>query len=209
MPYKNKEKGKQKRREYYLRHREDILAANKTPRIRQLRIEAKRRHYWRHRDSLLKARKRPEIRARDRETRRRSMQDPQRRAAVNTWWRKWYQDHRETRLAGCRARYHKNPEAHRKWARLYYQRNKERIKKQRKEYIRRNPQLRSAQEYVRLAILFGDLTRPDSCEICEEKAHKIVAHHRDYSKPLDVLWVCWGCHQYIHYHERKEKEGET
>lgn len=34
------------------------------------------------------------------------------------------------------------------------------------------------------------------CEICG--ALKVTAHHEDYSKPLDVIWLCPKHHRWIH-----------
>lgn len=41
---------------------------------------------------------------------------------------------------------------------------------------------------VQTAIRNGTLIRPNRCEICPEV--KIEAHHSDYSKPLEVRWLC-------------------
>lgn len=39
------------------------------------------------------------------------------------------------------------------------------------------------------------------CEICGSvEVHK---HHEDYSRPLDVRWLCVPCHSEIHMNERK------
>jgi hypothetical protein len=39
--------------------------------------------------------------------------------------------------------------------------------------------------------------KPDHCSICRS-SEWIEAHHSDYSKPLEVLWVCKKCHNAIH-----------
>src|SRR4051794_10655287 len=39
----------------------------------------------------------------------------------------------------------------------------------------------------------GELKRPDRCECCL-KWGEVQAHHEDYSKPLDIWWVCRVCH---------------
>ena len=50
---------------------------------------------------------------------------------------------------------------------------------------------------VKTALENGDLVRPDRCEDCD--AHgKIVGHHDDYAKPLDVRWLCYSCHKIWH-----------
>jgi hypothetical protein len=35
------------------------------------------------------------------------------------------------------------------------------------------------------------------CLICHSKEN-IVAHHPDYNKPLEVIWLCQKCHQRLH-----------
>lgn len=43
----------------------------------------------------------------------------------------------------------------------------------------------------------GNIIKPDSCSMCNKTGY-IHAHHEDYSKPLDVIWVCPKCHKDIH-----------
>jgi hypothetical protein len=52
-----------------------------------------------------------------------------------------------------------------------------------------------AKQAVRTAIKNGTLQKR-SCEVCgEERSH---AHHNDYSKPLDVRWLCSAHHVALH-----------
>jgi hypothetical protein len=44
------------------------------------------------------------------------------------------------------------------------------------------------------AVRDGALQRPDTCDLCGGSKPRIEAHHRDYSKPLEVDWVCTPCH---------------
>ena len=56
-----------------------------------------------------------------------------------------------------------------------------------KRWAERNPEKRAAQVTVGNSIRDGKLIK-GPCEICgSEKVH---AHHDDYSKPLDVRWLC-------------------
>lgn len=57
---------------------------------------------------------------------------------------------------------------------------------------------------VRSAIATGKLKRPRKCQRCGQHDIKcsdgrtrIQAHHHDYSKPLDVEWICIKCHAQI------------
>ena len=47
---------------------------------------------------------------------------------------------------------------------------------------------------VRAAIKRGELVRPTSCEECGRESF-IEAAHGDYSRPLDVRWLCRTCHR--------------
>ena len=55
---------------------------------------------------------------------------------------------------------------------------------------------------VKRAIARGDLTRLDYCEICLKPdgplPYDIIAHHDDYLKPFEIVWVCRWCHNGIH-----------
>lgn len=54
-----------------------------------------------------------------------------------------------------------------------------------------------ARAKARYAIKTGKLVRPDRCEVCELKKPP-QGHHEDYSKPLEVIWLCSGCHADAH-----------
>lgn len=61
-----------------------------------------------------------------------------------------------------------------------------------------------AQNKVERAIKRGELVRPMSCSKCKQsKVFKdgrsgIQAHHCDYNKPLEVMWLCQKCHHQWH-----------
>lgn len=46
---------------------------------------------------------------------------------------------------------------------------------------------------VAAALKRGVLIKPVLCEECH-KERKLEAHHADYSKPLEVEWLCPRCH---------------
>lgn len=43
------------------------------------------------------------------------------------------------------------------------------------------------------AIKAGLVVKPERCQECDSEA-PIEAHHDDYSKPLEVRWLCNACH---------------
>lgn len=60
-----------------------------------------------------------------------------------------------------------------------------------------NREKRNASAKVYYALKTGKLTKPKDCSICGDDYY-IIAHHEDYSKPLEVKWVCQSCHRKIH-----------
>lgn len=58
-----------------------------------------------------------------------------------------------------------------------------------KKYIDANPIKRKAHNAVNNAIKSGKLKRLP-CEVCRSTEIKTIAHHDDYSKPLEVRWLC-------------------
>lgn len=74
---------------------------------------------------------------------------------------------------------------------------KHRLERQR--YRERHPEKHAAQSKVSDAIRRGKLVR-QPCEVCG--AESAEAHHDDYSKPLDVRWLCKEHHR-LHHHSHR------
>ncbi len=56
-----------------------------------------------------------------------------------------------------------------------------------------------AQNVARSAVYKGILKKPDGCSLCGRRGkNKIEMHHEDYSKPLEVVWLCHRCHTRAH-----------
>jgi hypothetical protein len=76
------------------------------------------------------------------------------------------------------------------------------------EWIKNNREKRNASANLRYAVAMGRVVKPDACEICNRR-RSLQGHHRDYSKPLEVQWLCVSCHRLIHSkygHPMLEKE---
>lgn len=65
-----------------------------------------------------------------------------------------------------------------------------------------------AQIATRKAIKEGRLIR-QPCEQCGATTGRIEAHHEDYSKPLDVMWLCHKHHAQRHVELRKQRLAEA
>jgi hypothetical protein len=61
---------------------------------------------------------------------------------------------------------------------------------------RRNPEKERARRAVSYAVKVGKLVRPEKCACGSDD--RIEAHHEDYSRPLDVEWLCFRCHRTDH-----------
>lgn len=86
-------------------------------------------------------------------------------------------------------RFEKNRKRHLEWSKN----NRERLNEYQKDWYQKNKEKRRAHVILRRAILSGNLMRPESCSECYKKC-KPDGHHHDYSKPLDVIWICRACH---------------
>jgi len=70
-----------------------------------------------------------------------------------------------------------------------------------RRWAERNREKRSAHHVVSNAVRDGMLTR-GPCEICGTNIG-VQAHHEDYSRPLDVVWLC-----HVHHGERHREINE-
>lgn len=52
----------------------------------------------------------------------------------------------------------------------------------------------NARMAVHRAVKRGTLVRPDLCSQCNQPSRRIEASHHDYTRPLDVRWLCSSCH---------------
>lgn len=120
------------------------------------------------------------------------------------------------KLEGVRKSYRKygrrNRTERREYYKQYYEENKEKetariaryqkseagkrtTKKSNENMRARYPEKYQARKEVLMASRKGILVK-QPCEICKDK--KTQAHHTDYSKPLDVTWLCSKCHKDVH-----------
>lgn len=63
-----------------------------------------------------------------------------------------------------------------------------------RKFRKRHPERNRVYQATWNAISRGKLKRPAQCEACGQLG-KVQAHHWDYSRPLDVQWLCMPCHR--------------
>lgn len=92
---------------------------------------------------------------------------------------------------------------HNKACREYNKSEKGRIalSKARDNYLESHRSRQRARWSVKRSIKAGKLFRPTSCQTCGCNCHP-DAHHCDYSKPTDVMWLCKSCH--VEWHKNNK-----
>lgn len=115
---------------------------------------------------------------------------PERIAEFNKKYRKCHPD----RIANSNKEYRKNhPEisiiAQRKFRKLH-------------------PDIYKAYTVVRTKRRYGHIVPPPACSLCGTDKVRIEGHHYDYSRPLDLTWVCHDCHVKIHQNSKWRREEE-
>ena len=127
---------------------------------------------------------------------------------------KWAKDKVELKRAS-RTRYRERNRNHiRKMDRKYYVENADKLressKKKMKVYLENKgvqtrikskndfPEKIKARELLKTEVRSGRMKKPDQCQICSGKPSRIEAHHHDYNKPLEVVWLCAPCHRKVH-----------
>ena len=76
---------------------------------------------------------------------------------------------------------------------LWHQQHPKQRRAHRLKWEAQNRDKRKAEWTVSNAIRDGKLLRPSQCSQCGATGD-IEAHHPDYDKPLDVVWLCIPCH---------------
>ncbi len=90
----------------------------------------------------------------------------------------------------------RNPDRVASALRRQQEREADRLREACREYHARNPEKIAAHKAVRLALKKGTLEKPSYCQDCgaANTDLEIQGHHFDYSKPLEVEWLCRSCH---------------
>ena len=108
----------------------------------------------------------------------------------------YYYNNREKRKAYDRLYNEKNKDKKRSAREKYKKRFPHKVKRMMQEatrkYIEKNPEKRDAYIKVYCAIKKGTIKK-EACKNCGSLTD-LMAHHEDYNKPLEVIWLCRTCH---------------
>ena len=85
------------------------------------------------------------------------------------------------------------------WWRAYRQTESYKLqhKKDVKKWMDNNRDKALAHSAIKNRVKSGTIVKPTNCQDCG-LAIAVEAHHPDYNKRLEVLWVCDDCHKAIH-----------
>jgi hypothetical protein len=88
-------------------------------------------------------------------------------------------------------------ESWRGYWRSYYKNHSKQLIKKVLDCRKREPEKTIARSKVYYAIKTGKLIKPTKCSDCNEEKF-LQGHHEDYSKPLNLIWLCTTCHHKKH-----------
>jgi len=98
-----------------------------------------------------------------------------------------------------RANQPKRVEARKEYAKS--EKGKKTHEKAMKTYYKNYPLKYASKVITRKAIRNGELIKSLNCSKCGSD-EKIEGHHDDYTKPLEVRWLCEKCHKEWHRHNK-------
>ena len=140
------------------------------------------------------------------------------KAAVDAKKKEWYEANTEYLKVYRRKRYQEYADEHRRYRESHAAQHRLRSKEQwaeikgdpeklakfragaRKRSLKwqvENPGKVKAYRIYRKALADGSLECQGYCEFCSVEVG-LVGHHEDYSKPLEVIWLCGDCHRKVH-----------
>jgi hypothetical protein len=139
--------------------------------------------------------------------------------------RKKWADRNHDKILEADRRYKANhPEKIKEGLQLWRSKNKDYIVSRNKEWRKNNPEKLSEQrkrqkikqvfiskihKIVFNAVRSGEIIKPLICEKCFSEEY-LEGHHHDYTKPLEISWLCRTCHKSVHrdYQQSEEVEDE-
>lgn len=89
-------------------------------------------------------------------------------------------------------------ERKRKWARIAYRRDPQKFLAANRLRAQRDLVKHRARKALEKAVQTRKILKPKACPQCGATDRRIEGHHTDYTKPLEVIWLCSRCHGEAH-----------
>jgi len=124
-----------------------------------------------------------------------------------------YYENREYYLAQSKRHYLEHQEYHHECTRRWRQQNPERTQEidtaAKARHRKRHPDRARARQTITWLLASGQIT-PQPCE-ADKNGRKCgvmptQSHHPDYSRPLEIVWLCPNCHKALRSKGRKSVE---
>ena len=141
----------------------------------------------------------------------RSKKSPEAIAKKRIYVSEWQKKNREKRLQQSRDWYERNLEKAREMSLeatkkyLKTEHGRKKANERSEKWDSENAEKRRVHDRTMYAVQTGKLFRPEQCSKCEKKCTP-HAHHEDYSKPFEVIWLCSTCHFYLHHEHKHHAE---
>jgi hypothetical protein len=125
---------------------------------------------------------------------------------IKEYGKNWFQENKE-RLVEVRRKWREeNPEKARAYSLKSYYKHQEKNDNRAKERDAMFPEKRKAVTKIMHLLQEGKIEKPEKCPQCSSSCYRMEAHHPDYSKPTEIIWLCAKCHRRLH--ERLKKDSK-
>lgn len=120
--------------------------------------------------------------------------------------REWTRKHRERNAEKAKAWREANPERVREATKKWQRENMDLVVERSRKYRAADPERYRAHNRLSKAVSTGKIVKSTQCERClkPKTSRQLDGHHHDYSKALEVEWLCRQCHKDRH----REEAGE-
>lgn len=144
---------------------------------------------------------------------------------IASYKNKHYHDNIDKYLNRSKSQREKDRDRYKTYQNNYREVNKDILEEKRKAYYTsetgreknkiRSREYRSTEEgkykdnvrsLVAHAVRSGVIIRPNNCSACNKEVF-VEAHHEDYEKPLEVIWLCKKCHEIKHHLNEEHKSS--
>jgi hypothetical protein len=128
--------------------------------------------------------------------------NPAKADAATRAWKKLHPAQIATAIHAWRKRHLSEVAAHRS---AWKKENPEKTLESNKKWAEKNPEKRHSHNALNQEVRMGRIKKPGHCSSCGSTEKRLEGHHLNYSKPLDVVWLCRDCHVAITYPELVKK----
>jgi hypothetical protein len=168
---------------------EDVRNANHTTSIdprREKRLAYKRKYRQEHNDKIKEYSKKYYLINKEK---------------INRDDKEYYKIHREKLLSYAKdynlKTFHSRKDKRSEILKNYRLKNKPTYEQNKRYRLKYKEKVR-ARKILKRRIEQGEILKPLLCSSCG-KCTTLHGHHHDYSKPVDVVWLCLECHSKIHW----------